>query len=157
MVFFATSRFQQEYSKLVKKERDGYGSLPVDLFNFFNSFKTLDELWGYREMIYSLEDKRVLKSRVSNSGQNLPEKNGFRVVFAINKIEKVVALLFVYPKRGKYSAENLRQDAVKMLLKEYITEKTNKKLVSANINSTGIIFTQIKEVEVAIPADNKVE
>jgi len=90
----------------------------------------------------SISSFREAKVRLQNSEQNLSSAQGFRLIILCNKKYHYVALLKLYPKRGKYSKSDLTKHEYKELLTIYSNELKAKSTKVHDINN------ELKEVEI---------
>ncbi|GAA4328084.1 hypothetical protein [Flaviaesturariibacter amylovorans] len=74
----------------------------------------------------------LIKIRVQNSKQNLSGADGFRLIVRCDTAANEVALLHMYPKRGKLGMLDMPSGEAKRLVKEYMSEKAAGKLVKHN-------------------------
>ena len=76
-----------------------------------------------------LGEIRVLKIRIPNSHQNLSSSNGWRLIVCCHKKYECIALLNIYPKRGKGSQLDQSPEETKNQLREYLANRTDNTLV----------------------------
>lgn len=138
-MIFATSSFLNSFNDL-NRYPNLYGSIGSDIYNLFKG-KTIDDIFEFKTAIDSkLPNYRIVKCRIANSGANMAENGGFRLIFNVIKNKNTVCLLFVYPKTGKKRIENTNIEFSKTLTKTFADEiKTLIKIEMDTINKT-IIF-----------------
>ncbi len=117
MKFFSIKRFDFQINQLTKKRKDGYKDCLKDIAQFFLN-KNFDEIFNNKITIEIISETILLKkSRIKNSTQNLSARDGYRLIYLINKSTETVYLLYIYPKRGKYSQNDITNNELKTLKK----------------------------------------
>ncbi len=141
MQFISISSFREAKIQLLKRKENGYSSCVKDICE---ALKGLDfeSIYNLHFLVREIGDLRVIKVRLQNSEQNLSSAQGFRLIILCNKKHHHVALLKLYPKRGKYSKSDLTKHEYKELLTVYANE------LKANTIKLHDIKNELKEVEI---------
>lgn len=127
MIFYKSSTFDRQLSRLTKKQKDGYSSCKNDIHNFFKN-KKLNTLWGYRNTEKNISNTiKLKKTRLANSYLKIGSSGGFRLISVIDIQKETVTLIYIYPKTGKYGQDNYINER-KNILSVYANELTNNKL-----------------------------
>ena len=121
MKFYSSSTFRQNLGSLTKKAREGYMSVVKDICNAVKDMSD-DILRDTNDRVRQLQDFRIVKLRLPNSGQNLSKSNGFRLIYWVSLLTDDMVLLSVYPKRGPQSAVDLVDSEYARLLDEMTQE-----------------------------------
>lgn len=87
------------------------------------------------DRVRQLEDYRIVKLRLPNSGQNLSKSNGFRLIYWVSLLNDDVVLLSIYPKRGPQSAVDLVDSEYGRLVVEMTQESMSNSLHQVDINN----------------------
>lgn len=132
MNFYTISTFREVIASLTKKPREGYSSVINDICVELLSMP-LNILRDCNERIIQTAEFRVVKLRVSNSGQKLSKSNGFRLVYFVLLHTDDVVLLTVFPKRGAKGISNIPSSEYSRLLKELSNEIKTKQLHQVDI------------------------
>lgn len=132
MDIVSISTFRNSLLALCKRTEYGYGSCPIDICNELSG-KSYDDVSAMSFLVREIGNVKIIKLRLQNSRQNLSKADGFRLIILCNAKYNEVALLTIYPKRGKYAKMDLGLEEYKQLLKEYGEEKKNNSLVEHNI------------------------
>lgn len=103
---FTSTTFRTSISKLTRKVKEGYGSVVDDVCE---ALQNMDDstLRDTNDRIRQEKYFRIIKLRVRNSHQNLPQNDGFRLIYWVSTKSDNMVLLCVYPKRGPQAANNL--------------------------------------------------
>lgn len=121
MIVFSTSTFRRSLRKLCKKRQDNYSTCPSDICAELTD-KTLAEIAGSGSALSYSGPVIFLKIRVACPSQRLSQSNGFRLICAIDTNTRLVTLLEVFPKRGKYGMNTLGDGYLDELIKEYVEQ-----------------------------------
>ena len=121
MKFYTSSTFRMNFENLTKKSREGYMSVGKDICKALMDMPD-NILRDTNDRVRQLEDYRIVKLRLPNSGQNLSKSNGFRLIYWVSLVTDDVVLLSIYPKRGPQSAVDLVDSEYGRLLVEMIEE-----------------------------------
>lgn len=138
--FYSIPTFRNSLVLLCRKEKNGYHSCKKDICDLLKGL-SFDDIWVMNFRIRDMDSIRVIKIRVKNSFLNLSSADGFRLIVCCNKKNNAVALLNIYPKRGKLGIANQSKDEFMRQLKMYITDKKNNSLVKHNI------FKELEEIK----------
>lgn len=138
MITLVTSEFINELQRLTKKRKDGYSSCNTDIINFIRPLE-IKSLFEHPVIWYQKENWRFIKTYLKNSGQNLSGKNGFRFIYACNIKESLLVLLYIFPKRGKYSKTNLTAKEKKNLIISFFNQLDENKLIKFDLEKQTII------------------
>ena len=135
MNFFTSSTFRTHLVNLTKKQREGYMSVVKDICD---QLKVMDDkiLRESNDRVRQLEDFRIVKLRLPNSGQNLSKSNGFRLIYWVSLLADEVVLMSIFPKRGPQSAVNLVDAEYTRLVEEMTTESQNNSLHQVDIHNS---------------------
>ena len=135
MNFFTSSTFRTHLVNLTKKQREGYMSVVKDICD---QLKVMDDkiLRESNDRVRQLEDFRIVKLRLPNSGQNLSKSNGFRLIYWVSLLADEVVLMSIFPKRGPQSAVNLVDAKYTRLIEEMTTESQNNSLHQVDIHNS---------------------
>ncbi len=134
-----SSEFQQQIKKLTKKPKLGYNSCIKDIYEFIAG-QTPDSLFAHPIKWYERNNWRIVKTYLKNSGQNLSAKNGFRLIYAYNLHEKALVLLFLFPKRGSLSAQNLTDKEKQNLIISFFNQLENENLILAELEKNKLTY-----------------
>jgi hypothetical protein len=137
------SRFYKKYEKLVARPKQGYSSLPNDLFEFLETLTDKETVRLVHESLRITEVFYAKKCRIKNSGQSLSDKNGFRLIFLYLLKENKFILLEIYPKRGPLQAEDLTEKGLEILISEFLKEREESTLLDVSFEVKKINFTPI--------------
>ncbi|MFW6100498.1 MAG: hypothetical protein ACOC90_03870, partial [Bacteroidota bacterium] len=70
-----------------------------------------------RDNIFDDPPYRIIKARIPNSSKNLDKREGFRLIMILNKNNKTVTFLYIYPRKGKFFRSNItKKDLHKLLI-----------------------------------------
>jgi len=130
----STSTFREAKDLLIKRPENGYGSCCKDICDALTDL-TFDDIYNLHFLIRETGDIRIIKVRLKNSFQKIGSSSGYRLIILGNKKYNHIALLKIYPKRGKYGQSDLRDFEYKELLKTYSKELVEKRLVLHNLNN----------------------
>jgi len=140
----STSTFRESLKKLTKRDDSGYKNCCLDLCNELKD-QSFDTLFNRHFLIRESGDLRVIKLRIQNSEQSLSSAAGYRLIIVCNRKHDHVALLEVYPKKGKYSRIDLSKNEYKDILNTYGQEVKTDSLVLHDINEN-LKVTSTKKV-----------
>lgn len=121
MNFYTTSTFRALLANLIKKQREGYMSVVKDICA---QLQEMDDniLRETNDRVRQLQDYRIVKLRLPNSGMKLSKSNGFRLIYWVSLLTDDVVLMSIYPKRGPQSAVDLVDAEYARLLEEMTAE-----------------------------------
>ena len=134
MNFYTSTSFRNSISKLIRKPKDGYGSVVTDICEALMSMDD-SNFRDTNDRIRQEQNFRIIKYRVKNSHQNLPKNDAFRLIYWVSTKSDNLVLLTVYPKRGPLGINNLTNDEFKRLLTEMLDEKENSVLKKVDITN----------------------
>ena len=146
MNFVSTSNFRESLNKLTKRADSGYKSCCEDLCNELKNV-TFDDIFSRHFLIKESGDVRVIKLRIQNSDQNLSSAAGYRLIIICNRKHDHVALVEVYPKKGKYSKMDLTKVEYKNTVNNYGIELKSDQLVTHDINKKLAVIDKKKSSE----------
>ena len=139
MNFVSTSAFRESLNKLTKREDSGYKSSNTDICNELKA-ASFDDIFNRHFLIKQSGEIRLIKLRLQNSDQNLSSAAGYRLIIICNPKHDHVALLEIYPKKGKYSKTDLTKHEYKDIVNCYGDELRKNELITHDIqNSLAII------------------
>ena len=142
MNFVSTSAFRESLNKLTKREESGYKSCITDICNELKA-ASFDDIFNRHFLIRQTGVIRVIKLRIQNSDQNLSSAAGYRLIIICNPKHDHVALLEIYPKKGKYSKTDLTKHEYKDIVNCYGNELKRNELITHDIqNSLAIVASQ---------------
>lgn len=141
MKFYTSSTFRQNLEGLMKKTREGYMSVVKDICNAVKDMPD-NVLRDTNDRVRQLQDYRIVKLRLPNSGQNLSKSNGFRLIYWVSLLTDEVVLLSVYPKRGPQSAVDLVDSEYARLLDEMTQESLAQALHQVDIGNSLVELSQ---------------
>ncbi len=84
-------------------------------------------------MILMVDQLLVIKLRLPDSSQRLSKKDGYRLIYLVSKISETVVFLDIYPKNGPEQQLSINNNALKLLIKEFIDESTSGTLATYTI------------------------
>lgn len=135
--------FTKECGKNLKKicKNPSHEHLLTELYDFFQD-KNSQEKWqtGYR-ISQGPNGGLFLKDRIEGSG-------GYRFYFLVTVSEEDVTISSFYPKKGKYSKDDLSTKEVKESLKSAIQSKTNCNRFQVNFDSENKKILLVEEEKV---------
>ena len=102
MQFVSTSTFRNSLSLLTKRIDSGYKSCCIDVCNELKDLG-FEDIVKKNFLIREIGSLSVIKLRIQNSDLNYSSAAGYRLIIACNKKHDHVALLVLYPKKGKHS------------------------------------------------------
>lgn len=134
MEYRCSSTFEKQFLQLIKKPKDNYNSLPKDISEFLASYPKFENLLKCPETLLIEEGKiQLKKTRLRNRGMNLDAKDGFRLIYILDKEKETCTLLYVFPKQGKHSRDELTEGEYTELLSCYVSEKETSCLKTVDI------------------------
>ncbi|HEX3009393.1 MAG TPA: hypothetical protein VHO90_17440 [Bacteroidales bacterium] len=139
MRFFITPEFAEALSLIVKKKKDGYTTCPLDISNELKN-KTADELWNTLPVLVNGSYTRTIKARVANSGLNMGQSSGFRLIYTIHKEKEEIILMYIFPKTGRLGRLNISADELKDIYKKMISYKLSNELIEVDIRKFYLNF-----------------
>ncbi len=84
-------------------------------------------------MILMVDQLLVIKLRLPDTSQRLSKKDGYRLIYLVSKISETVVFLDIYPKNGPEQQLSINNNALKLLIKEFIDESTSGTLATYTI------------------------
>lgn len=87
------------------------------------------------DRVRQLQNYRIVKLRLPNSGQKLSKSNGFRLIYWVSLIADEVVLMSIYPKRGSHSVVDLVDTEYGRLVEEMTAESCNHSLHQVDIDN----------------------
>jgi hypothetical protein len=130
----STSTFRKSKNLLIKRPENGYSTCCKDICDALNNL-TFDDIYQLHHLIKQSGEIRVIKVRIKNSQLNLSSSAGFRLIIVCNKKHDHVALLKIYPKKGKYGQSDLRPFESQELFKTYASELSSGVLIKHDIRN----------------------
>lgn len=134
MNFYTSTSFRNAISKLTRKPKDGYESVVKDICDALSG-KEDSFLRETHDRIRQEQNFRIVKLRVKNSHQKLPQNDAFRLIYWVSTKSDNLVLLTIYPKRGPYAAKNLTNAEFKRLLEEMLHEKEDRKFQKVDVTN----------------------
>ena len=126
--FCSTQTFRQSVERLCKRRSDNNHSCEKDISKHLKDW-SFNDIFEMKMRLKDLGEIRVLKIRIPNSHQNLSSSNGWRLIVCCHKKYECIALLNIYPKRGKGSQLDQSPEETKNQLREYLANRTDNTLV----------------------------
>src|SRR6187549_1655557 len=120
---------------LTKREDSGYKSCGTDICNELKA-ASFDDIFNRHFLIRQTGEIRVIKLRIQNSDQNLSSAAGYRLIIICNPKHDHVALLEIYPKKGKYSKTDLTKHEYKDIVNSYGNELKKNELIKHDIHDS---------------------
>ena len=134
MNYFTSSTFRETLNGLLKKRKEGYSSVSMDISQAINDMPD-NILRDTNERILQTANYRIVKLRVANSGLRLSKADGFRLIYLVSLVSDDVVLLRVFPKRGSKSMVNISNAEYLRLLNEVFNESKANKLHQVDITN----------------------
>lgn len=134
MDFVSTTNFRESLKKLTKREDSGYKSCCLDICNELKD-TSFDDIFNRHFLIKQSGEIRLIKLRIQNSDQNFSSAAGYRLIIICNRKHDHVALLDIYPKKGKFSKMDLTKNEYKNIVNNYAMELKNGQLKKHDINN----------------------
>ena len=134
MNFYTSSTFRRNLESLTKKPREGYMSVVKDICRVLKDMPD-NILRDTNDRVRQLQDYRIVKLRLPNSGQNLSKPNGFRLIYWVSLLTDDVVLLSIYPKRGPQCAVDLVDNEYGRLIVEMTQESLANALHQVDITN----------------------
>lgn len=132
ITFYATSSFIGRVKRLKKVRRGVYSSVEEDVKAAFSG-QDIESVRANRDMILMVDQLLVIKLRLPDSSQRLSKKDGYRLIYLVSKISETVVFLDIYPKNGPEQQLSINNNALKLLIKEFIDESTSGTLATYTI------------------------
>lgn len=132
MNYFTSSTFRETLNGLLKKRKEGYSSVSMDISQALNDMPD-NILRDTNERIIQTPNYRIVKLRVANSGQRLSKADGFRLIYLVSMVSDDVVLLRVFPKRGPKSMVNISNAEYIRLVNEVFNESKDNMLRQVDI------------------------
>lgn len=134
MNYFTSSTFRETLNGLLKKRKEGYSSVSMDISQALNDMPD-NILRDTNERIIQTPNYRIVKLRVANSGQRLSKADGFRLIYLVSLVSDDVVLLRVFPKRGSKSMVNISNAEYLRLVNEVLNESKANKLHQVGVTN----------------------
>ena len=134
MNYFTSSTFRETLNGLLKKRKEGYSSVSMDISQALNDMPD-NILRDTNERIIQTPNYRIVKLRVANSGQRLSKADGFRLISLVSLVSDDVVLLRVFPKRGAKSMVNISNAEYLRLVNEVFNESKANRLHQVDITN----------------------
>ena len=134
MNYFTSSTFRETLNGLLKKRKEGYSSVSMDICQSLNDMPDYI-LRDTNERILQTSNYRIVKLRVVNSGQRLSKADGFRLIYLVSLVSDDVVLLRVFPKRGSKSMVNISNAEYLRLVNELFNESKTNQLHQVDITN----------------------
>jgi len=142
--FVSTTSFRESLNKLTKREDSGYKSCNKDICDELKEASFTD-IFNRHFLIKQSGQIRLIKLRIQNSDQKLSSAAGYRLIIICNPKHNHVALLEIYPKKGKYSKPDLTKHEYKDIVNCYGDELKKNELITHDIkDSLTIVVSQKK-------------
>lgn len=132
ITFYATSSFIGRVKRLKKVRRGVYSSVEEDVKAAFSE-QDIESIRANRDMILMVDQLLVIKLRLPDTSQRLSKKDGYRLIYLVSKISETVVFLDIYPKNGPEQQLSINNNALKLLIKEFIDESTSGTLATYTI------------------------
>ena len=118
--FFSTEAFRKSLNSYLKK--DEYKNCIKDLCDFFSD-KSIDTIYTQPILIAPNKNIHFIKSRINNSIFNKGKSGGYRLYYYVDKSLAHVYLIGYYPKTGRYGKDDLTDTELKILIRNFASEK----------------------------------
>lgn len=141
--YYSISYFRTNINKLTKKASDGYMRVANEICNDFNG-KTINEIRNNRDMILNEDKFTIIKLRLPDTQKHLSKSNGYRLIYHVHKEKEEVTFLYIYPKRGPMSINNINDEFMKELLVTFLNEAKENSLIRHDIEN------ELSEIEVRL-------
>jgi|OM-RGC.v1.025550168 mRNA-degrading endonuclease RelE of RelBE toxin-antitoxin system len=138
--FFSTEAFRKSLDSYLKK--DEYKYCIKDLCDFFSD-KSIDIIFTQPILIAPNKNIHFIKSRINNSIFNKGKSGGYRLYYYVDKTLAHVYLIGYYPKTGRYGKDDLTDTELKILIRNFASEKQKGVLKEHDITND---FTEIDNV-----------
>ena len=132
---FTSSTFRETLNGLLKKRKEGYSSVSMDICQSLNDMPD-NILRDTNERIIQTPNYRIVKLRMANSGQRLSKADGFRLIYMVSLVSDDVVLLRVFPKRGSKSMVNISNAEYLRLVTELFNESKAHQLHQVDITNS---------------------
>lgn len=132
ITFYATSSFLGRVKRLKKVRRGVYSSVEEDVKAAFSG-EDIESVRANRDMILMVDQLLVIKLRLPDTSQRLSKKDGYRLIYLVSKISETVVFLDIYPKNGPEQQLSINNNALKLLIKEFIDESSSGTLATYTI------------------------
>lgn len=130
--FVSITSFRKRLAALLKVKRGVYAGAPSEVCQTFRN-ATIEQIRQNRDMILMSNDAVVIKLRMPDRKQNLSKSDGYRLIYLVMKQIPLVVLLDIYPKRGPSQQLDIQDNEINRLIKEFISELNEGKLLSHDI------------------------
>lgn len=118
--FFTTEPFRKFIESYLKK--DEYKSCKKDLCSFFLD-KSIETIFSQPILVAPNKNFNFIKSRLENSCFNKGKSGGDRLYYYVDRVLNHVHLVGFFPKTGKYGRDDLTDTELKVLIRNFSTEK----------------------------------
>lgn len=132
ITFYATSSFLGRVKRLKKVRRGVYSSVEEDVKAAFSG-QDIESVRANRDMILMVDQLLVIKLRLPDTSQRLSKKDGYRLIYLVSKISETVVFMDIYPKNGPEQQLSINNNALKLLIKEFIDESSSGTLATYTI------------------------
>lgn len=130
--FVSISTFRRRLAELLKVKRGAYSGAPNEVCLAFKD-ASIEQIRMNRDMILMNNDVVVIKLRLPDKRQRLSKADGYRLIYLVMKQLPLVALLDIYPKRGPSQQLDIDDKEIDRLLREFVTEMQEERLVEHDI------------------------
>lgn len=130
--YVSITSFRKRLTALLKVKRGVYSGAPSEVCQTFRN-ATIEQIRQNRDMILMSNDAVVIKLRMPDRKQNLSKSDGYRLIYLVMKQIPLVVLLDIYPKRGPSQQLDIQGNEINRLIKEFISELNEGKLLSHDI------------------------
>lgn len=122
MILFKTiSSFRKRIDALLKVRRGVYAGVTDEIKDTFNK-QSIEQIRQNRDMILMEGDLVIIKLRLPDKKQRLSRKDGFRLIYLVSKIQSLVVFLDIYPKNGPMQQLDIKNEDLKRLITEFVSE-----------------------------------
>ncbi len=111
---FPTEHFEENIEYLVKKKR--YRKLPSQIGEFVSELEAGKLVGSPLQNMNISSEEVVYKVRMANNDTKSGKSNGYRIIYYVQKMDKVIALLTIYYKKEQ---ENISDDEIKRIIKAF--------------------------------------
>ena len=122
-----TIDFRQSLHLLTKRQDAGYKDCEIDIISQLKGY-SFEDINAMHFLMRSSGNCRLIKIRIGNSTLKISASGGYRLIVICNSEYQHIALLNIYPKRGKHSKSDLTPSEVKDLVRNYWNEVKGNRL-----------------------------
>jgi hypothetical protein len=121
LVLVSTSNFRSAIELLTKRTDSGYANCIEDILNEFRGH-SFEDIYNRHFLVREMGNVQVIKLRIQNSELGYSSAAGYRLIVLCNTNKNHIALLTIYPKKGKHSRGDITKFEYKELANTYAKE-----------------------------------